>query len=254
MRDGVVLQRIGFVAGQGRKAAFRHLQHIRAEKSAGDATQCADEHPTQAVPRRTVLPRLIAGNPRALQRDGEDAGHTLRIRQRDRHILPRNAALVPALQRLRGESGFGIRVCGGMERQGYFASAGRVAHRVVQQIAHRPVKADAVHRHDARRHIAASKGNLLCGAKATAGALPAFRQLPYLHRFIRPFALRPGGGHRPQLRHVVFQPLRTPEDGLDILPLGGGERILRQKFRIAADDADASRIPAASGEPADENS
>ena len=53
-----------------------------------------------------------------MQRDGEDAGHTLRIRQRDRHILPRNAALVPALQRLRGESGFGIRVCGGMERQG----------------------------------------------------------------------------------------------------------------------------------------
>ena len=48
------------------------MQHIRAEKSAGDATQCADEHPTQAVPRRTVLPRLIAGNPRALQRDGED--------------------------------------------------------------------------------------------------------------------------------------------------------------------------------------
>ena len=128
VRDGVVLQRIGFVAGQGRKAAFCHLQHIRAEKSAGDATQCADEHPTQAVPRRTVLPRLIAGNPRALQRDGEDAGHTLRIRQRDRHILPRNAALVPALQRLRGESGFGIRVCGGMERQG-----GRVAgvHRAV---------------------------------------------------------------------------------------------------------------------------
>ena len=48
------------------------MQHIRAEKSAGDATQCADEHPTQAVPRRAVLPRLIAGNPRALQRDGED--------------------------------------------------------------------------------------------------------------------------------------------------------------------------------------
>lgn len=35
---------------------------------------------------------------------------------------------MPALQRLRGESGFGIRVCGGMERQG-----GRIAgvHRAV---------------------------------------------------------------------------------------------------------------------------
>ena len=87
MRDGVVLQRIGFVAGQGRKAAFGFLQHIRAEESAGDATQCADEHSAEPVPRRAVLSRLIAGNPRTLQRDGEDAGHALRIRQRDRHIL-----------------------------------------------------------------------------------------------------------------------------------------------------------------------
>ena len=96
--------------------------------------------------------------------------------------------LVAFGQRPGGKAGAGIlhrdgkAAAGGMEGQGYFASAGRVAHRVVQQVAHRPVKADAVHRHAARRRTDAVKGDLFCGAKALAGALPAFCQQSQLHR------------------------------------------------------------------------
>ena len=148
--------------------------------------------------------------------------------------------LLPADQGLRGETGAGVLhgdghlvPCAGCA-QGDLPARRRIADCVVQQIAHRPIQAGAVHGQRGLGGGGAVEPDLLCGAETLPDPPPPADQVLQGRRLLS-VRLRPLGRHGPQLRHVRLEPQGAVQDGLHHLPLGWRQFVLGQQFRVAAD-------------------
>ena len=121
--------------------------------------------------------------------------------------------------------------------ESYLPAYRRIANCIVQQIAHRPIQAGAVDGQFQFGDRRTLETNLFCRAEALPDPPPSTDQVRQVRRLLLLVCFRALGGHGPQLGHIVLEPDGAVEDGIHHLLLGRRQRVLRQQFRIAADDS-----------------
>ena len=152
--------------------------------------------------------------------------------------------LLPSGQALSGKAGAGVLHGDGQRLavrgygQGDGAAGGRVARRIVQQIAHCPVQVPPVDRQLQPGHLRAAERRRLCPAEALAHLPPALGQRREGNPLLLPAEGGLGAGHGPQLGHIVLEAEGAAENGVHTLPLALGQGVLPQQLRVAADDAE----------------
>ena len=124
-----------------------------------------------------------------------------------------------------------------MRRQAHRAPRRGEAGGVVQQVEHRPVQLRPEQGTGAGGGAVQRKAQPPGGAQAAPGGRPALRQRGQLRRLPTARLRRaPGGGKGAELLHIVPDAPGAAENSVHALPLGGGEGVLLQQLRAAADD------------------